>query len=138
MDVYPTLIELSGASVPAGQPRDGISLAALLADPSTQLEREALHWHLPHYHHSSPASAIRRGDWKLIEFFENGAVELYNLRDDRSEENNLAEQQPQRARELQVALAAWRAKVGAQIPKPNPNYDPARATELAKGKNKAS
>lgn len=132
MDVHPTLLELAATSVPK-QPRDGVSLAALLRDAGAPLNRDALHWHLPHYHHSTPASAIRRGDWKLIEFFEDSSLHLFNLRADPGETNNLATPEPARAKELQAALAAWRKAVGARMPVPNPNHDPARATELAKG-----
>jgi uncharacterized sulfatase len=132
MDVHPTLLELAAASVPR-QPRDGTSLAALLHNPDAPLNRDALHWHLPHYHHSTPASAIRCGDWKLIEFFEDNSLHLFNLRADSGETNNLASQEPARAKELQAALTAWRKEVGARMPVPNPNHDPVRATELAKG-----
>jgi uncharacterized sulfatase len=131
LDVYPTLLELAAASAPHAQALDGESLAPLLRDPKAKPARETLYWHLPHYHHSTPAGAIRRGDWKLIEFFEDGAVELYNLADDPGEQTNLAGREPATARELRAALADWRKKVGAQMPKPNPRYDPARATELA-------
>ena len=105
-------------------------------DPAKPLPRDTLHWHLPHYHHSTPASAIRRGNWKLIEFFEDGAVELYDLSQDSAETKNVADQQPQIARELRSNLAAWRKGVGAQLPLPNPSYDPARASELAKGRSR--
>jgi arylsulfatase A len=130
-DLHPTFVELAGAATPA-QPRDGVSLAALLRDPAVRPARDTLHWHLPHYHHSTPASAIRRGDWKLIEFFEDNSLQLFNLRADPAEADNLAAREPARARELQAALAAWRKEVGARLPVPNPNHDPARATELGK------
>ncbi|MCX6933042.1 MAG: DUF4976 domain-containing protein [Verrucomicrobia bacterium] len=130
-DVYPTFVEIGRATLPTTQPQDGVSLAAVLRDPTTPLARDTLHWHLPHYHHSTPASSIRRGDWKLIEFFEDGVLELYDLAADPSERTNLATREPARARELRAALAAWRTRVGARLPQPNPLYDPARATELA-------
>ena len=135
MDVYPTFLELAAASASKRQPQDGVSLATLLTNPAAPLKRDTLHWHLPHYHHSTPASAIRSGDWKLIEFFEDGALELYDLRADPGEATNLAAREPARARELQAALAAWRQQVSARMPVPNPNYDPARANQMAKGKN---
>jgi uncharacterized sulfatase len=106
----------------------------LLRDPRAMLNRDTLHWHLPHYHHSTPAGAIRRGGWKLIEFFDTGALELYNLDADPGELNNLSASEEGRARELQAALAAWRREVGALMPVPNPAHDPARADELAKGR----
>jgi arylsulfatase A len=132
-DLHPTFLELGGARPPPSQPRDGLSLAALLRDPRTALARDTLYWHLPHYHHSTPASAIRRGDWKLIEFFEDNSLELYDLGSDLGEKTNLAAREPARARDLQQALAAWRTHVGARLPVPNPNHDPARATELGSG-----
>jgi uncharacterized sulfatase len=131
-DVYPTCVELAAAEMPQGQPCDGVSLAGLLRDPSAPLAREALYWHLPHYHHSTPASAIRRGDWKLIEFFETGAVELYDLKGDMSEQRNLAAMEPERTQMLQRELSRWRREVGARMPRPNPDHDPARAAELKK------
>ncbi len=135
MDVYPTLLELSAATA-AKQPQDGVSLAAQFKNPTTALSRDTLFWHLPHYHHSTPASAIRRGDWKLIEFYESDTVELYNLKDDLAESKNLAKKEPARVKEMRTALADWRKQVNAQMPVPNPNYDPARASELAKGKGR--
>ena len=132
-DLYPTFVELGHATLPTTQPQDGVSLAALLRNPAAALARDTLYWHLPHYHHSTPASSLRRGDWKLIEFFEDSALELYNLAADPAEQTNLATREPARARELRDALAAWRTRVGARLPEPNPQHDPARATELAGG-----
>lgn len=144
-DIYPTLVELGRATLPTAQPQDGVSLVAHLRNPAATLARNTLYWHLPHYHHSTPASSLRRGDWKLIEFFEGNVLELYNLAADPAEKNNLATREPARARELRDALAAWRTRVGARLPTPNPQHDPARATELgggggggAKRKNKAA
>ncbi|MEW6302936.1 MAG: sulfatase [Verrucomicrobiota bacterium] len=136
IDVHPTLLELAAAPAPPKGALDGVSFAPLLKKPSASLARDPLYWHLPHYHHSTPASAIRQGDWKLIEFFETGAVELYNLKSDLGEQTNLAAREPKKARELRTSLAAWREKVGARLPTPNPNHDPARASELAKGRGK--
>ncbi len=136
MDVYPTLLELSKASAAEKQPQDGVNLAGVLKDPKAKLKRETLYWHLPHYHHSTPASAIRQGDWKLIQFYETDVVELYNLKEDLGEKQNLAAKEAGRTKELKTALAEWRQKVNAQMPVPNPNHDPKRADELAKGKGK--
>jgi uncharacterized sulfatase len=138
MDIYPTLLALTAAAAPPNQPLDGVSLAPVLRNPAASLARDALYWHLPHYHHSTPASAIRRGDWKLIEFFEDNALELYHLATDPGEQANLAAREPARARELRDALAAWRTRVGARLPQPNPKYDPARADELAGKQNRKS
>lgn len=133
MDFYPTVLELTGAAAPTGQPLDGLSLLPVLKDAQAALARSALHWHLPHYHHSTPASAIREGDWKLIEFLEDGRRELFNLRSDPGEQSDLSEAEPARVKELHAALDAWRSRVNALLPVPNPDYDPARAQQLAKG-----
>jgi uncharacterized sulfatase len=125
-DVHPTFLALAGAPMPPAGSLDGVSLAALLANPAAPLARDTLHWHLPHYHHSTPASAIRRGDWKLIEFFEDNSLQLFNLRADPGEQTNLADREPARLKELQAALAQWRKQVGARMPVP-PNS--ARAKE---------
>jgi arylsulfatase A len=132
MDVYPTCVELARAAMPTDQPCDGVSLVRSLRDPTASLDRETLTWHLPHYHHSTPASAIRQGHWKLIEFFESGTVELYDLAADLSEQNNLAAAEPTRAKMLHAALVQWRKEVSARMPQPNPDYDPERATELGR------
>lgn len=136
MDVYPTAVELAGLAPLTSQPCDGISLAPVLRQPALPVARDTLFWHLPHYHHSTPASAVRQGDWKLIEFFENGALELYDLKNDRSEQMNLATREPERTKAMHAALMSWRQDINARMPVPNPNYDPARASELAKGKGK--
>ncbi len=133
MDLYPTFVELARTQLLDDQRPDGDSLAALLMQAQTTLPRESLYWHLPHYHHSTPAGAIRHGDWKLIEFFEHSRIELYNLRLDPSESVNLADTESERAQRLLLALQHWRRNVDAQMPVPNPNYDPARASELARG-----
>jgi uncharacterized sulfatase len=133
MDVFPSFVELAGATMPKSQPCDGISLAAVIRDPAAQLARDTLHWHLPHYHHSTPASAMRQGDWKLIEFFEDSTLELYDLKNDSSEQKNLAKVESDRVKTMHTAMQAWRKHVNARMPVPNPQYDPARADELGKG-----
>lgn len=133
LDLYPTFVKLASATMPAEQPCDGVSLARLLRDPAAPLERDTLYWHLPHYHHSTPAGAVRRGDWKLIEFFEDGAVELYDLGRDPGEQTDLAAAEPRRADALRSALQQWRQQVGARMPEPNPAFDPARASQLGSG-----
>ncbi|MCA9019933.1 MAG: arylsulfatase, partial [Planctomycetaceae bacterium] len=76
------------------------------------------------------AGAIRAGDWKLIEFFADGNLELYNLKSDLSESTNLALKNPEKAAELQQKLADWRTSVGAAMPVKNPKYDPSRASQF--------
>lgn len=131
-DVHPTLLELAEVTTDVQPPLDGVSLARLLVNPQAPPPRESLYWHLPHYHHSTPASALRRGDWKLLEFFEDSRVELYNLQVDLGESRNVAAEHPDLVGSLRAELAAWRGRVGARMPTPNPEYDPARADELAR------
>lgn len=125
-DLLPTFCQAAGAKLPR-QPIDGMSLVPLFVDPDAKLNREAIYFHYPHYHHSRPAGAIRAGDWKLIEFFDGAPLELYNLQKDLSETANLAEEMPEVAKQLQKMLAQWRQTVGARMPQPNPKYDPDRA-----------
>jgi len=127
-DLLSTFCEMAGAKLP-NQPIDGLSLVPLLQAKQTQLDRNAIYFHYPHYHHSRPAGAIRMGDWKLIEFFDGAPLELYNLKDDIGETTNRAAEKPELAKKMQAMLASWRKSVGARMPKPNPNYDPARAHE---------
>jgi len=125
MDFYPTLLEVCGAEAPQGQVLDGVSLVPLLRQTGKP-NREALYFHYPHYHHSRPAGAIRAGKWKLIEFYDDGSVELYDLEEDIGETHNLAAEMTDKAIALRARLSAWRQAVGAKMPKPNPNFDPQR------------
>lgn len=133
IDFYPTFVELAQATRPPAdrQVLDGVSLLSVLRDATADLHRDTLYWHLPHYHHSTPASAMRQGDWKLIEFFEDGGrLELYNLAEDLGEQHDLAARFPDRAKAMQAALKAWRKEVQAQMPQRNPAYDAAREGEF--------
>jgi arylsulfatase A-like enzyme len=86
--------------------------------------RAELFWHYPHYGNQggSPAGAIRSGDWKLIEFFEDDHVELYNLHDDVEEQHDLAAERSELAAKLLDRLREWRKSVNAAMPTPNPDY----------------
>jgi len=128
VDFYPTFLEILGAKGDPKHMLDGESILPLLKQTG-QLKRQAIYWHYPHYHHSTPAGAIREGNWKLLEFFEDGRLELYNLASDIGEKRNLAKEMPDKAAQLQQKLAAWRKSVGARMPAPNPDFDPARAHE---------
>jgi len=128
VDFHPTLLEIAGADRPADQACDGVSLVPLLRQTGRP-KREAIFWHYPHYHHSAPAGAVRQGDWKLIEFYEDGKLELYNLADDIGEKTDLAAAQPKRAAALRARLHAWRKSVNAAMPVKNPKHDPARAAQ---------
>jgi len=122
-DFYPTMLELAGLPARPNQHADGLSLVRLLKGGKT-LPRDAIYWHYPHYHGSTwaPGAAVRAGDWKLIEFYEEETVELYNLATDIGERRDLAQQMPQRRDELLGLLHAWQKRVGAKMPRPNPNY----------------
>ncbi len=122
-DFYPTLLEMANLPLKPQQHVDGLSMMPLLKQTGT-IQRDALYWHYPHYHRTTPFGAVRKGDWKLIEYYEDMRVELYNLKDDLSEEHDLAKEQPAKAEELREMLHAWRKAVGAQMPTPNPKYDP--------------
>ncbi|EDM28522.1 putative secreted sulfatase ydeN precursor [Lentisphaera araneosa HTCC2155] len=124
-DFYPTILDLAGLPLKLEEHQDGVSLKPLLMQ-SGHLKERSLFWHYPHYHKTKPYGAIRKGDFKLIEFFEDGSLELYDLKNDQSEKKNLAEKMPEKATELLKDLKAWRLSVDAQMPTANPNYDPAK------------
>ncbi|HQU42091.1 MAG TPA: sulfatase [Pirellulales bacterium] len=118
-DLFFTILEAAGVKPSADAPADGLSLVPILKDPGQHLPREALYFHYPHYYHTTtPVSSVRAGDWKLLEFYEDGHRELYNLADDLGEERDLARQQPDRTSKLADQLAAWRKEVGARLPQP--------------------
>jgi arylsulfatase A-like enzyme len=127
IDLYPTVLEMTGATLERGQVIDGESLAGL-CDGSRGLRRDAIFWHYPHYHigGATPYSAIRQGPWRLVQFQENGRVELYNLAQDISETADLARRDPDRANRMKQRLENWRRDISAQMAVANPNYDPAR------------
>jgi arylsulfatase A-like enzyme len=118
VDFLPTCCEMAGVKPKAGQPLDGLSLVPLLRQTG-RLERDAIFWHYPHYNDlTTPHGIVRRGDDKLIEYFEDGRLELYNLKTDVGEKENLAAAQREKARELRRLLTGWRKQVGAQMPVP--------------------
>ena len=133
-DFFPTLMEVAGASKPEGKVVDGESLVPLL-EGETQYEERPIFWHFPAYlqaymeeqglWRTTPAGAVRQGPWKLIEFFEDGRLELYNLDEDIGEQENLAEERPRKVQDMHRLLEAWRADVEAPVPvTPNPKYEP--------------
>lgn len=126
-DMLPTLLAAAGLP-PARTALDGCNLIPLLKNPGSKLPRDALFFHYPHYYHTTtPVSAIRARDWKLLEYFEDNHVELFNLRDDPGEKHDLAATMPGQANALREQLHAWRDSVDAALPKPNPDFRPANA-----------
>jgi len=126
-DLFATAVEIAGLKNTTGI--DAASLLPLLTGRG-KLTRDALYWHYPHYsnqsmnggHFDQPGAAIRQGDYKLIEFYQDNHVELYDLKHDLSEQHDLARSRPQQAEKLRQKLATWRASVGAQMMTNNPNY----------------
>jgi arylsulfatase A-like enzyme len=116
---------MAGLPLHPKQHMDGVSLLRLLQGKAVGLPRKAIFWHYPHYHGSGhrPSGAVRAGDFKLIEFFEDMKVELYNLKDDLPERNDLAAKIPLKAAELRAKLHEWRQNVSAAMPEPNPEYE---------------
>jgi arylsulfatase A-like enzyme len=140
LDLYPTVLAITESAGAAGHHPDGLNLVPLLTQTS-ELARDALYWHYPHYQlyqqgGTTPYGAIRAGDWKFIEFYDDRPSELYNLAGDLSEQLNLASQQPDKAAALRQRLHAWRREVGAQMPRPNPAYDPSQPEHVSTAKAK--
>jgi len=148
VDILPTFFEIAGARAPKGRTLDGISLAPLLRREGSFPSRP-LFWYMPFYDlrwGATPCAVIREGDFKLIESFGDHVdldaaeyrlghrLEVFNLREDLGERNNLAGKLPQRTAELQKKLHAWILSTGAEIPRPNPRYDPQRALQETRDK----
>lgn len=131
IDYFPTLLEMTGMQSSATV--DGRSIVPLLHDVNATLDRN-LYWHYPHYHAGGdgPYSAVRSGAFRLIEFHEDGRTVLYDLVTDIGEQTNLALTMPNKAIQLQNDLRRWRESVQAQMPTPNPDYDPKRATQVVR------
>jgi arylsulfatase A len=122
-DFYPTILDMVGLPLQPKQHIDGRSVARLVKGADS-LDREAIYWHFPHYSNhgmQSPGGAIRAGDYKLLEYFENNTVQLFNLKEDIGEQNDLTRTEPERAAKLRSMLRAWRASVSAQLMEPNSN-----------------
>ena len=125
VDFFPTCADLAGLALPSSQACDGTSFLPLLRDPASAWDRAAIYWHFPGYLESyvrrtgwrtTPVGVIHAGDFKLLEFFEDERVELYDVHHDIGETTNLAARRPDKAAELQAALARWRAEINAPMP----------------------
>jgi len=134
IDFYPTLLDIAQVDRGEEDQLDGISFLPVLTDYATDIPRP-LFWHFPAYlegysdtigpWRTTPAGAIRLGSYKLIEFFEDGQLELYNLKDDIGEQNNLVDEMPEKVDELYTLMQNWRSQVHAPVPVTlNPDYDP--------------
>jgi arylsulfatase A-like enzyme len=123
-DFYPTMLEMAGLGLMPEQHIDGVSLMPLLKKTG-KLKRKAIYWHYPHYHGSGnrPSGAVRAGDYKLIEWYEDNSVELYNLKSDIGEKHDLAKEMPEKAAELRGMLGRWLKQMNAKMPVAGPRDD---------------
>ena len=142
VDVYPTLLAIAGGRMPANHSLDGVSFLPALKHPGAEVPHAPIYWHFPGYLESyvhergwrmTPTGALHDGDFKLMEFFEGGRVELYNLRQDPGEHTDLAATLPAKAGELNAKLAAWRQEVGAPMPTMKTAADRAADAAIPKG-----
>lgn len=136
-DFYPTFLEAAGAKDAPGHLCEGQSLVPLLRQSRSFPARD-LYWHYPHYNNgngcrATPFTAVREGDLKLLQFHEDGRFELYDLKQDIGETHNLVSARPADVSRLAAKIERWRREVGAQMPSPNPQYDPARAWDMQRG-----
>ena len=128
IDFYPTLLELAGLELPAGQVIDGRSMVPLLhGRHAPAISERDLFWHYPHYGNQGgdPSSIVRRGPWKLIHYHEDGHNELYHLEADPGERHDVLSDRPAVAEELWLRLQRWLDETGAKFPVPDPEYDAA-------------
>jgi arylsulfatase A-like enzyme len=133
--MYPTFLEAAGVQGNSQHNSnvDGKSLVSVFRNPAQPIDRD-LFWHYPHYHAGGdgPYSAVRSGDWRLVEFHEDGKLELFNLRHNLSESVNLAARYPEKLSTLKAKLYDWRESISAQMPTPNPRFDSERQSEVAR------
>ncbi|MCK4515893.1 MAG: sulfatase, partial [Spirochaetaceae bacterium] len=122
-DFYPTFLQAAGLDLIPEQHVDGVSLLPLLTGEGSP-SRDAIFWHYPHYGNQggTPGSSVRMGAHKLIEFFEDNRIELYDLETDPGEKNDLSREQPELAQDMRATLLQWREQVSAKIPQPNPDW----------------
>jgi arylsulfatase A-like enzyme len=130
-DFYATMLDFAGLPFEPTQHIDSVSLVPLLKSQS--VDRGPLFWHYPHYGNcgGAPSGAVRDGNWKLIEWYEDGQLELFHLDEDLGEKTNLITQQPIQAKALHDKLIAWRKEVNAIMPTPNPDYQAGQASAKA-------
>ena len=126
-DFFPTLLDMAGLPLQPETHKDGLSIKPVLNGKKFK-GHQALYWHYPHYHGSleTPCSAIRIGDYKFIRHYQDGLRELYNLKEDIGEVNNLVNQMPEKAAKLEAALDKWLDDMDAYIPATDSTYDPSK------------
>lgn len=128
VDFYPTFLALTQGKAPENQVLDGFSMLPALLENQFDPEREVF-THYPVYHHEQPMSALRKGDWKMVENLVSGNVDLYNLAYDVNEMTDLKFSYPEKADEMKAALKRWQENTNAKPTEPNPDFDPARRYE---------
>jgi arylsulfatase A len=137
-DFYATILDMLQvhATHAADDGKDGVSLVPLLkGEASDKLVNRPIYWHWPHYSNhgaQSPGGAVRLGNYKLIEYYENNTVQLFDLQNDPAEQHDLSHTATDKARELTSLLHAWRKQVNAEMPVPNPDYDPTKHWPISK------
>ncbi|MHC4113419.1 MAG: sulfatase/phosphatase domain-containing protein [Planctomycetota bacterium] len=126
VDYFPTICRTVGVPLPGDRDIDGVSLVKHLKSSGTsKLSRDAIFWHFPHYRGGIvPYSIIRAGDWKLIKRYDGKTFELFNLKTDLSEKNDLSQRFSEKVKELDAKLSRWLRATGAKMPKQNPAYQP--------------
>jgi arylsulfatase A-like enzyme len=123
-DFFPTILEMLNIKDKSIKNTDGESITSLLKGKK-RLKRDAIYWHFPHYSNhgmQSPGGAVRSGDYKLLEYFENNTIQLFNLKDDIEEQHDLSTSHPEKVKELKEKLSKWRKSVNAKMMLPNPDY----------------
>jgi uncharacterized sulfatase len=131
VDFLPTFAELAGIELPDEQVFDGISLVDIMEGSDPDPER-AVYWHYPVYHHDVPASAVRKGKWKLIHNLVNNQIGLYDLKNDPGESTDMSESEPEITDELYELLDLWRKDCAAEFPELNPGFIPEARYEWGK------
>ena len=124
-DFYPTFLQMAGLPLMPEQHKDGVSLTPLLEGKKT-IDQPVLYWHYPHYSNQggTPSSAMREGNWKLVQFYGDNHVELYNLQTDIEERRDLSDAFPERTADMLQLLNYWKKQTNAKIPILNPYYNP--------------
>jgi uncharacterized sulfatase len=131
VDFFPTFLELVQGKAPEKQVLDGFSMLPALTENKFDPEREVF-THYPVFHHEQPMSALRKGDWKIVENLVSGEFELFNLKYDVNEMTDLKFSYVDKTGEMKKALSKWQRDTNAQNPVPNPDFDPSKRYEWGK------